>query len=114
VNILNGTGLVKDWNYTGYIRDWSYLTSGAGTLTGSGSSGYIPMWNGTASQNNSVIYQSAGNIGIGTTTPTKKLVVNGTVGGLTVDVATTMPTINTTTNNVTITSAGGSVIVRLG
>jgi hypothetical protein len=24
VNILNGTGLIKDWNSTGYIRDWNY------------------------------------------------------------------------------------------
>ena len=57
---------------------------------------------------------SSGNVGIGTTNPSKKLVVNGTAGGLAVDVSSTMPTINTTTNNVTITSAGGSVIIRLG
>jgi len=36
-----------------------------GTLTGSGTVGYIPLWNGTYSLNNSVIYQSGGNVVIG-------------------------------------------------
>jgi hypothetical protein len=33
-----------------------------GTITGSGSVGYIPLWNGTYSLNNSVISQSGGNV----------------------------------------------------
>ncbi|MEM7825185.1 MAG: hypothetical protein QXO27_04400, partial [Candidatus Aenigmatarchaeota archaeon] len=41
--------------------------TGTGGITGSGTLGYIPMWNGTTNLNNSVIYQSGGNIGIGTT-----------------------------------------------
>ena len=186
------------------------MTSGAGTVTGSGTSGYVPTFNGTGSINNSVIFQNgtnvgigtvtpgslltvgggndnlnysvlinpasnaiaslalvstggnggaiyfgssgvtngmmtynynignafeffgsnnftnrllllaptyasfSGNVGIGTTSPTKKFEVNGTVGALNIDVTTSMPTINTTTNNVTITSQGGSVIIRLG
>lgn len=52
--------------------------------------------------------------GIGTTSPSNKLEVNGTAGGLLVDVSQTNPTINTTSNNVTITSNGGSVIIQLG
>jgi len=36
-----------------------------GTLTGSGTVGYIPLWNGTYSLNNSVIYQGGGNVVIG-------------------------------------------------
>src|SRR3989339_74021 len=48
---------------------------------------------------------NTGNVGIGTSTPTKKFEVNGTAGG---------PLLNTTSGNVTITSAGGSVIIRLG
>jgi len=41
--------------------------------------------------------------------------VNGTAGGLLVDVAGSMPTLNTTmSKNMTITSSGGSVIIQLG
>ncbi len=38
--------------------------------TGSGTSGYVPLWDGTESQGNSVITQSSGNIIIGTGGPT--------------------------------------------
>jgi len=48
------------------------------------------------------------------TTPTQKFEVNGTAGGLVADVSQTSPTINTTSNNLSITSAGGSVIIQLG
>ncbi|MCS7135293.1 MAG: hypothetical protein NZ893_02545 [Candidatus Aenigmarchaeota archaeon] len=52
---------------------------GPGGVTGSGSLGYIAMWNSSSSINSSVIYQSAGNIGIGTTSPSEKLTVVGTL-----------------------------------
>lgn len=41
----------------------------AQTVTGSGTAGRIPVWTGTTTQSNSVITQSAGNIGIGTAAP---------------------------------------------
>jgi len=44
-----------------------------GTLSGSGTSGYIAAWNGTTSINSSVIYQNGSSIGIGTTNPARKL-----------------------------------------
>lgn len=51
-------------------------------ISGSGTVGYISMWNGSSSLNSSVIYQSAGNVGIGTTDPAGyKLRVAGTVRG---------------------------------
>ena len=57
----------------------------------------------------------AGLVGIGTPAPISLLHVNGTAGGFTVDVAGSMPTLNTTMGkNMTITSAGGSVIIKLG
>jgi hypothetical protein len=56
-----------------------------------------------------------GNLGIGTTSPTKKLEINGTAGSLTFDPNVASPTINTTAStNMTITSSGGSVIIKLG
>jgi hypothetical protein len=51
------------------------ITPGGSGVTGSGSLGYIPLWNGTNSLNNSIIYQSGGNVGIGTTIPGRKLEV---------------------------------------
>ena len=48
-----------------------------GGVAGSGSSGYIAMWNGTNQINRSMIYQGASGVGIGTTTPGQKLVVVG-------------------------------------
>ena len=52
---------------------------GSGSITGAGTLNYIPMWNGTTSINNSVIYQLGTNVGIGTTSPRQKLDVNGNI-----------------------------------
>ncbi len=52
---------------------------GAGTITGTGTTWYIPLWNGTTSLNNSVLFQNGSNIGIGTTTPGNNLEVIGKV-----------------------------------
>ena len=58
---------------------------------------------------------TGGNVGIGTTDPDKKLEISGTAGSLTFDPNVASPTINTTAlTNMTITSAGGSVIIQLG
>ncbi|MBI2658151.1 hypothetical protein HYX08_05655 [Candidatus Woesearchaeota archaeon] len=58
---------------------------------------------------------SSGNVGIGTTSPTKKLSINGTIDAVTIDPsASPNPVMNTTGNNLTISSAAGSVIIRLG
>ena len=48
-------------------------------VSGSGTSWYIPMWNGTTSLNNSAIYQSGTNVGIGTTAPGVALEVEGII-----------------------------------
>ncbi|KHO46123.1 MAG: hypothetical protein QS98_C0005G0070 [archaeon GW2011_AR3] len=42
---------------------------GSGSVNGSGTAGYLALWNGTNEINSSTIYQSAGLIGIGTTGP---------------------------------------------
>ncbi|MCA9487829.1 MAG: hypothetical protein KC516_02600 [Nanoarchaeota archaeon] len=65
----------------------SSVTDGLGTLSGEGTANYIPVWNGTTSLNNSVIYQSGENIGIGATVPAALLSIggNGEAGALSVE-----------------------------
>ncbi|WP_413559927.1 beta strand repeat-containing protein [Bdellovibrio sp. HCB209] len=51
----------------------------SGTLSGSGTSGYIPYYSTATTQTNSALYTSGGNIGIGTTSPATSLDVNGAI-----------------------------------
>jgi hypothetical protein len=50
----------------------------AQTVTGSGTSGAVPVFNGTSSVTSSPISISGSNVGIGTTNPASTLTVNGT------------------------------------
>lgn len=50
----------------------------AQTVSGTGTSGDLPLWTGDHSIGNSVILQKSGNLGIGDTNPTAKLSVIGT------------------------------------
>ena len=49
------------------------------TVTGSGTTNYIPMWTGSSTLGNSKVYQTGGKIGIATTTPSVQLDVNGRI-----------------------------------
>jgi trimeric autotransporter adhesin len=63
------------------------IASTAGGIGGSGNANYLPLFTGTTTLGNSVIYQTGGNIGIGTTTPTAKLELSGSdalINGLTI------------------------------
>ena len=51
----------------------------AGTVTGSGTTNYIPMWTSSSALGDSVMYQTLGDVGIGTTKPAVKLDVNGII-----------------------------------
>jgi len=55
------------------------LIGGAGGLSGSGTTGTVPLWNSSTALGDSAITQSGGNVGIGTTSPGNRFVVNGTV-----------------------------------
>ncbi|MCJ7553751.1 MAG: tail fiber domain-containing protein [Ignavibacteriaceae bacterium] len=61
---------------------------GSGTIGGSGTANYIPLFTGTTTLGNSAIYQTEEeNIGIGTTTPAAKLDLTGSdalINGITV------------------------------
>jgi len=50
-----------------------------GTVTGSGTANYIPRWTGSTTLDNSVLYQTAGRIGVNLTSPSVELDVNGRV-----------------------------------
>ena len=53
---------------------------GTGSITGTGTAWYIPMWNGTTSLNNSAVTQNGSNVGIGTTSLNSKFTIYGTAG----------------------------------
>lgn len=48
-------------------------------LTGSGTTNYVALWTNASNLTSSVIYQTSGNVGVGTTTPVAKLDVNGNI-----------------------------------
>src|SRR3989339_104030 len=89
--------------------------TGSGTISGSGTSNYVPLWDGTSSINKSNIYQGAsGNIGIGTVNPISRLEINsaanGGPAGLNINFATRTNTEDSTSAiNVTGTLAKGTV-----
>src|SRR3989344_4444674 len=74
-NLLDVRGVI---NASGLI----YYNNGTvvGNLSGAGTAGYIPQWASGSTFNNSGIYYGSGNVGIGTTTPTQKLSINGSLG----------------------------------
>jgi hypothetical protein len=51
----------------------------ANLLTGAGTVGYLPMYTGATTEAASVVFQTAQNVGIGTTSPAAPLHVNGAV-----------------------------------
>ncbi|MFZ2188264.1 MAG: LamG-like jellyroll fold domain-containing protein [Candidatus Moraniibacteriota bacterium] len=68
------TGYVLTANSSG-VGTWQAATGGG--LSG-GTNNYIPIWTSASTQSSSIIYQTGGSIGIGTTTPGQLLTVNGT------------------------------------
>lgn len=51
------------------------ISSSIAQALSGGSTNYVPLWTSATAQSSSIIYQSAGNVGIGTTSPLAKLEV---------------------------------------
>ena len=87
-NTLQVQGTVSASSYTssltntvGFVGTSSWAQSSSIAITASGLLGgavnYIPLWTSTTVQSSSALYQNSGNVGIGTTSLTYKLEVNG-------------------------------------
>jgi hypothetical protein len=71
--ILSSTGSGTNWIAAG----------GSGTVTGNGTTNYIPVWSSSTALGNSIMYQTGSNVGIGTASPTTKLEINADDNGTT-------------------------------
>ncbi len=56
---------------------FSLVLSMAAQVGGSGTTNYIPIWTESATLGDSIIFQTGGQVGIGTVTPNAILTVNG-------------------------------------
>jgi len=110
VNSTGSDARIELWNMDGSN------TSGRGSIFMSRTEGYQGMRFMTGG-NDRMIIDKSGNVGIGTTNPTKILAINGTLAAVTFDPSAGTPTLNTTGNggeNISIASGAGSVIIQLG
>ncbi|GEM_PF-2131841 len=63
--VVDATGLV------------SATSTSSGTISGSGVSGYLPIWSGSTSLATSTVYETGGKIGIGITSPQSNFQIGG-------------------------------------
>ena len=89
------------------------------TVTGAGTTDYIPLWTSASALGNSLLFQTGGNVGVGTTTPGAKLdsagtniTIRGTSSGTTgvgvVGKATSTTGVNFGVKGATASTANGS------
>lgn len=81
----------------------------ATAVSGSGTAGHVAKWAGTEALESSDIFDGSGNVGIGTTSPTAKLDVNGTLAAGPTSAYTTSSTSAAVTAN-DASSAGSAAV----
>jgi hypothetical protein len=76
LNIASGSqdGLLSSANWTTFNNKQDTLTN---PVTGTGTTNFLPKFNGTSTLTNSLLYDNGTSIGIGTTNPGYQLNVNG-------------------------------------
>lgn len=74
--LISGTN-IKTINGNSILGSGNLTISGG--ITGSGTDNYIPRFNGTTALENSIIFDNATNVGVGTASPVDKLDVNGSL-----------------------------------
>jgi len=80
LSLLHGCSNTQVLSWDSALGVWKCdSVSGIGGLSGSGTSGYITKYTGSNTLGNSVLFETGGKIGIGTTDPETKLAVIGAV-----------------------------------
>jgi hypothetical protein len=94
---------LPDGAYDGYVLTsdssgfgtWQALPTASSGLTGSGTTNYFPKFTSSTSLGNSILFETGGKIGIGTTSPSTKFEVQGgaikAAGGLIIETRTSDP-----------------------
>jgi hypothetical protein len=77
-SISVGDGLSAN-SSTGAVK---IVFTGSTGLSGGGTTNYLPKWTGSTSLGDSIIYDDGTNVGIGTTSPSAKLDINVSTGGV--------------------------------
>ena len=84
---------------------------GSGLVDGSGTTNYLPKWSDSDTLTDSIVYDNGTNVGIGTTSPSYKLDVNGTFSANSINVNDeyTFPTTDGSPNQILQTDGNGNL-----